>query len=397
MKNRLSAFEWRQLAAITFAHATADLYMGILAPILVPMRDRFSLSLGALIFIVSAMGFASNIGQIAIGNLRASWTSPAVIIAGLFAGGAAVFVPNLPVLAATPLLALMSVLAVIGGLGVAAVHPEGLRAVQGLLHIRSAVSTPFFMVFGFFGFAGGAIISTLLTEHFGLRSLLFLYLLAPLATAGLLLCRVRLPRERGAAGNDGRGAAEGMPSFPFWPLFAAASFLATSSQVLSTVLPSYLHSVLGYTLSFGGLSFTLFGLGGMAGSLIWGALCPRLGIFRILLGITTAGVPLNLLYLWLAPRTGLAAAELLLTGFIVYAGFPFCVTLARYSKTSLRQSQRMGWASGGSWGIAAVVMWALSPFVDRIGLGPILHIVWGGYLAAALTLLWMWRRQKNAS
>lgn len=65
--------QWRQLMALTFAHAVADTYGGIIAPVIIPMRDHYGVSIAMLIFVTSLLGFASNIFQIPVGHLRATW------------------------------------------------------------------------------------------------------------------------------------------------------------------------------------------------------------------------------------------------------------------------------------------------------------------------------------
>jgi len=75
------------------------------------------------------------------------------------------------------------------------------------------------------------------------------------------------------------------------------------------------------------------------------------------------------------------------TGFIVYTGFPLCITLAQYATSSMRFGQRMGLISGGSWAIAAVVLWILGPIVKHTGIGPLLHLIWIGYFAAVVMTL----------
>lgn len=375
-----SAHQWRQLLALTFAHAVADTYVGIIAPVLVPMRDHYGVSFALLIFVTSLLGFSANILQILVGHLRATWKSPGLIGLGVLLAGLAVFIPCLP---AGPFSVVwMSLIAILAGFGVAAVHPEGLRAVYGLDKIPSSLSTAVFMVAGFMGFAGGALLSSTLTEHFGLNSLVWLYLLAPVAVAPLYGSGLRLPLEI-AKEKSALEHKENIPAVPFAPLFMMAAVLATCSQIQATLLPSYLHEEAGYSLSFSGFSFTLFGIGGMVGAVVWGALAPRLGHLRVLFFSALAGVPLTALYLWLAPHTKVAAALLAFTGFIVYTGFPLCITLARYADSPMRLGQRMGLISGGSWGIAAVVLWILGPIAERTGLGVLLHLIWLGYLAAA--------------
>ena len=385
------AQQWRQLLALTFAHAIADTYVGIIAPVLIPMRDHYGVSIALLIFIASLLGFSSNIFQIPVGHLRASWTSPGLIALGVLLAGVSVLIPCLP---AGPFSVVwMSLLALAAGLGVATVHPEGLRALHGLDKIPSSLSTAVFMVAGFTGFAGGALLSSTLTERFGLGSLVWLYAAAPTAAVPLFLSGIRLPIETDKA-KSALEHRENIPSIPFAPLFLMAALLATCSQIQATLLPSYLHEEAGYSLSFSGFSFTLFGLGGMVGAITWGTLAPRLGHLRVLLFSALAGAPLTALYLLLAPRAAAAAGLLAFTGFIVYTGFPLCITLARYADSSLRFGTRMGLISGGSWGIAAVVLWGLGPLTEHIGLGVPLHLIWIGYLGAALMTARLIRRQK---
>ena len=396
MGNALSPTRhWRQLLVLSFAHAITDTFVGMIAPVLVPMRDRYGMSLALLIFVSSLLGFSANIFQIPVGHMRARFTSPVLICLGVLLAGAAVFIPCLPPGTANALV--MSAIALAAGVGVAIVHPEGLRAVHGLDTIPSSLSTAVFMVAGFMGFAGGALISSMLTGYFGLNSLMWAYLAAPVAAAALFSSGIRLPLETEA---DQRKSAlelrDNVPSVPFVPLFIMAAVLATCSQIQATLLPSYLHEEVGYPLPFSGLSFTLFGVGGMVGAITWGALAPRIGHLRVLLLSSFIGAPLTALYLLLAPRSQAAAALLTFTGFVVYTGFPLCITLARYAFSSLRFGQRMGLISGGSWGIAAVVLWVLGPITEYTGMGPLLHLIWIGYLAAGVLAIIEIRRQRPA-
>ena len=387
--------QWCQLLALTLAHATADTFGGLVAPVLVPMRDHYGLAIPLLIFVSSLLGFSSNIFQIPVGHLHASWKTPVLICFGVLLAGTAVFITSLP---PGPLCLLwMSLIALVAGFGIATVHPEGLRAVHGLDKIPSSLSTAVFMVAGFLGFSSGALLSTTITEQFGLHGIAWLYGLAPVAAAPLFFSGIRLHIDTGEEkAKSSLEQKENSPHTPFVPLFFIAATLATCSQIQATLLPSHLYKEVGYSLSFSGFSFTLFGIGGMVGAITWGTLAPRLGHLRVLLVSTVAGAPLTLLYLLLAPYSKMDAALLAFTAFIVYTGFPLCITLARYADSSLRFSQRMGIISGGSWGIAAVVLWILGPVSEHTGMGPLLHLVWIGYLAAAGMVFWLMRKRRRA-
>lgn len=294
--------------------------------------------------------------------------------------GLAAFIPCLPVGPFS--MAGIVALSLVAGFGVAAIHPEGLRAVHGLNLIPPSLSTAIFMVAGFAGFAGGAALSAGIVDSFGLDALAWLFLPAPAAALLLAASGVRLPVEE-EGGGEAAVNVEKMPAIHFGILFVLASVLATCSQLQATLLPSYLHEEAGYSLSFSGLSFTLFGLGGMVGAVLWGALAPRLGHLRVLLVSVLVGAPLTMLYLWMAPHTRNAAFLLAFTGFIVYTGFPLCVSLARHAASSLRVGLRMGLISGGTWGIAAATLWIVGPFAERMGFRIFLHLIWIGYLVAA--------------
>jgi len=377
--------EWFQLVSLTLAHAVADTFVGIISPILVTLSGQYEVKLSLLIFASSILAFSSNIFQIPIGHLHARLTSPILIVGGVLLAGTSVFMTQLPFTGNLSVVG-MSVLAIVAGLGVATVHPEGLRAVHGLKLIPSSLSTAVFMVAGFFGFAGGALLSSSLVDNFGMGSLAWLYLLAPLSVIPLYLCGIRLPIEAEMA-QEAPKADDTTPRLPFIPLFVIASILAICSQIQASLLPAYLEKEVGYTLTFSGLSFTLYGLGGMFGAVTWGALAPRIGHLRILISVTLIGAPMTLIYLLWAPHSQWAVAFLAFTGFIVYTGFPLCITLARYSISSLRFGQRMGLSSGGTWGIAAMTLWCLAPLSDYTGIGPLLHLIWIGYILAGLLAL----------
>ncbi|MDA3925901.1 MAG: MFS transporter [Kiritimatiellae bacterium] len=385
--------QWKQLAALTFAHAVADTYVGIIAPVLVPMQEHYKVSLSLLVIVASMMGFCSNVFQVPIGHVRATWKTPVFIAMGVMLAGTSVFIPNLPAMGNLSLICMVAIAAV-AGFGVATVHPEGLRAVHGLDKLPPSLATAIFMVTGFCGFASGAYLSSSLTQHFGLNSIMWLYLAAPVSIIPLLLCKVKLHVDTRKA-DDKPETSDEIPSVPFVPIFIMATVLATCSFMQATLLPTFLHKEAGYELSFSGLSFTLFGVGGVVGAITWGALAPRIGHLKVLIIGTLLGAPLTALYLWLAPQSKWAAILLIFTAFIVYTGFPLCVTLARYAKSSLHFSQRIGLISGGTWGTAAVVIWILSPITEHTGFGPLLHLVWIGYLIACGIAIYILRKMKQ--
>ena len=85
-------------------------------------------------------------------------------------------------------------------------------ALHGLDRISASLSTAVFMVAGFVGFASGAILSTSLTERWGLQSLAWLYLAAPVwlvAPAGLLALVLLARRLMALLAADGSAGLSG--------------------------------------------------------------------------------------------------------------------------------------------------------------------------------------------
>jgi FSR family fosmidomycin resistance protein-like MFS transporter len=382
--------QWLHLAALTFAHATADVFTGILAPVLPPLREHFGLSLTAGVVVVTTMGLSSNIFQLVFGNLRARWSHAGFIAGGVILAGVVVFVPFIP--AGKYALPLLLPLVITAGAGVAAVHPEGLRGVHLLQRIPAALATSIFMVGGFAGFACGAWFSAMLVQHGGLRGLLWLYGASLLAMTLILGLRVRL-----ATGDDhapltpAAAAAQVQPRLPFKHLLFLAMLVATAATIFATLLPTFLFEA-GFALSRGGLVVLLFGVGGAVGSVFWGAQAARLGPVRTLVLTLAGGTPLMAIYLGIAARRPHGSLLVLMAAFLLYAAYPLIVTLARFADSELRLEQRMALIVGGAWGSACVIVWALGAVSERIGLGWTLQSVWVLYLAATLYAVWLLRR-----
>jgi fucose permease len=148
--------------------------------------------------------------------------------------------------------------------------------------------------------------------------------------------------------------------------------IALAVIILTSLLPTYLYEK-GFPLNIGGRTVFLFGLGGAFGSLFWGTVAHRRNFGLAFRGSLGVGIPLLLLYLFLASRAW-AFWLLLPASFFLYAAFPLIVTLARHSISAMTLGKRLGLIVGGSWGIAALILMGLGPLGERIGILPILFI-----------------------
>jgi FSR family fosmidomycin resistance protein-like MFS transporter len=388
LTKKIATFYWMQLSVLAGVHFLIDMFASMLPAILPAIRAEFglSLSLGGLVLV--ALRMTSNGLQPLIGHLRDRKRAPLLIHFGLIM---AIFVCLLGIVPRdgnTFIWVLL--LSGISGIGIAMVHPEGLRAVHRLKRIRPAVSTAVFMGGGFLGFACGGGVSAFLVSRFGLRGLYALALCPVIGIVFVILLRIRLSVEPKVLGkNDVRTENYGLP---FWLIMAMAIPAAVSTSVLVSLLPTVLNE-LGFELTFGGLSVTMFGLGGAVGSVLWAHLADRKGELRCTILALFLVIPFLVIYLMFLDH---AAAIWLLfgAGFFTISAYILMITMARHA-IGFGLGRRMGFVVGGTWALADVFFIVLLPVAEKFGSEVVLKFVPIGYLLSAGIALFILLRTRN--
>ena len=352
------------------------MFSNMLPSILPVVREEFALSLSLGIFAVVALVMTANTVQVVTGHLRADKTGPLFLHIGL------VLAAGICLLAALPgsgNFSGMISLAIVSGTGIAIVHPEGLRGVHALNRIPAAVSTAVFMAGGFLGFASGGIISTVLVSRSGLAGLYPLVLCPGISILMVIILRVRLAVETKPDSINGPVTAKNR--VPFWPIIAMAIPAAISTTILVSLLPTRLNE-LGFELTFGGFSATMFGLGGALGSFVWAGiahkkgelLCSTLALFFVL--------PFMLAYLTLIDNRA-AVWMLFGAGSCAVSAYILMITLARHA-AGPTLGLRMGIMVGGTWAVANAIFLALTPVAEHFGTHILLKFAPWGYLLSAV-------------
>jgi MFS family permease len=274
----------------------------------------------------------------------------------------------------------MVFLAVVSGFGIALVHPEGLRGVHRLKRIPPAVSTAVFMAGGFLGYASGGAVSALLVSRFGFQGLYPLIICSVISIAMVILLKVRLAVEPTTPKESGTQAASA-GRLPFWFIFIMAMPAAVSTTILAVLLPTALNE-LGFELTFGGYSTTMFGLGGAVGSFAWAYIARKKGELSCTIAALFLTLPFLLAYLVLIEYR--AAIWILLgTGFCTVSAYTLMITLSRHA-TGPTLGRRMGVMVGGTWALAYVFFMALLPIAERFGSDVVLKLSPLGYLCSGV-------------
>jgi FSR family fosmidomycin resistance protein-like MFS transporter len=344
----------------------------MLPAILPAIRAEFSLSLSKAGLIMAVLYLTCNGVQPLTGHLRANKHKPLFLHIGLVLGSVICLLGAVPRGGA---FVGMILLAIVSGFGIAIVHPEGLRGIHRLRSIKPAVSTAVFMAGGFVGFAGGGVISAYLVERFGLPGLYPLMLCPLVGIALVILLRIRLAVERTVSVKDTSRQAKSWLPFRFILLMAMPA--AVSTTIITSLLPTVLNE-LNFELTFGGLSATMFGLGGAVGSFVWAHVAHKKGELNCSVAALFLTTPFLVLYfIFIDSRT--AIWLLFGAGFWAVSAYILMITLSRQAK-GLTLGQRMGFMVGGTWALAYIIFIPLLRAAEHFGSDVIIKFSPLGYL-----------------
>ncbi len=345
------------MAVLATGHGAVDFASGAVPALLPFLTERFDLSYTAAAGVMLAATLSSSLVQPAFGWLSdrrgAMWLLPAGLLLAAAGVGLAGVAPSYPLVLAAVL---------VGGVGIAAYHPEGAKFALYASGRRRASGMSYFNIGGNTGYALGPIIVTPLVVWLGLSGTLVAALPVVAVAVALSVALPRLgsihPSRSGAPvlGGEDRPRAMGL-------LIGVILFRSFTWFGLITFVPLWLVS-LGHTKSEGNRLLALMLVSGVAGALVFGPIADRVGLRRTLLGSTLALPPLVLVFLHVGGAPG--AVALMLVGACIVGTFGVVMVL---SQSYLPQHVAM--ASGlnvglaiGLGGLAAVALGAIADAVD---------------------------------
>ncbi len=398
LSNRVIRLEWAQLLVLSGTHFLVDMFANMLPSILPVVREQFALSLSMGVFILVLLTLTSNFVQILTGHTRANKTVPMFLYLGLVLSAGICLLSALPRSGVG--IPLVVLLGIISGVGIAVAHPEGLKAIDPLRRIRPDISTAVFMTGGFLGFAAGGVISTHLVSRFGLAGLYPLIICPFVGVLMVLLSKVRLSTAQEEYSGQADSATAVGTKLPFWQLMVMAVPAAVSTTVVLALLPTNLNE-LGFKLTFGGFSATMFGLGATVGPFVWAAIAQKKGELPCSILAFLLCVPLLAVYLLMTSSTT-AVWMLFGLGFCSMSAYILIITIARHtslpragSRGGLSLGRRMGFIVGGTWGLANLIFLALIPVAQHYGTHFVLKFMPLGYLFSGAFGLYIMSRPER--
>jgi FSR family fosmidomycin resistance protein-like MFS transporter len=359
----------RGLAVLATGHAAADLCQGAipaLIPFLITQRHYSYAAAGALLLAVT---IGSSIIQPAFGavsdRLSLPWLMPVgVALSAVGIAGAAL----------APSFGLTAAAAGVGGLGVAAWHPEGARYANYASAGRRGTGMAMFSVGGNAGFALGPVLVTPAVLALGLSGAAIVAILPAIVAFVVAAELPRLHEHRTAGGHEDAAMAAGAPDRwgPFSRLGGAVALRSGVYFGLQSFVPVWFVQRFGASEAAGNAALTVMLASGAIGTLAGGRMVDRIGPRKVLVGSIAAQVPL--LAAFVVSRGAVATVLLGAIGFVTIMSFSVTVVLGQEYLP-----HRLGIASGvmlgtaiGVGGLAAVLLGALA---DAAGLTAVMWTI----------------------
>ena len=335
------------------AHLVDDLYQGVvpaMLPFFVIERHYSYASVAGLALAASAL---SSIAQPGFGwwtdRQQRRWLIPA----GMTTAGLGVALAGY----LSSYLLTWLVLALVG-LGVAAFHPEAMRAArQATGDNNKAMSV--FALGGNAGFAVGALVATPLFMATGLRGSALL--LIPAVMMAVILAARLSPVLDGA---DGAGRAALPTGEDDWPEFLRLTGLTVVRSIVFSAVTSfvalYFIEHLGASTGEGGAALTAYLVAGAVGTLVGGWVADRtrpLTCVRLAFGLSGPAMA----GLVLAPNRPVAWLFITLLGLVMFMPFGVFVMLGQDYLPN-----RLGTASGLTGGLAVTIGGLFAPLLGWV-------------------------------
>ena len=258
----------------------------------------------------------------------------------------------------------------LGGLGIAAFHPQGATGVAAIAPHRRGMVLAIFVTCGTIGHSIGPVFFSKMTEWLGLE-MLYWAALPGVVVSGVLLWGLGV-RATVAVGNRSRFDYEAVRA-KWKPLLLHYVLVLLRSVVqvgMAQFMTLYLYRERGLTFSQASLGLTTFFASAALGTFVGGGLAERFGSRRIVVLSMTVSVPF--LFLFVGATGWASFAGLFVGGFMLLLTNPVLLALAQ-ELVPTQESTVSGLMMGFAWGVAGIVFVPLIGWLaDHFSLQPLL-------------------------
>jgi len=371
---------------LSLGHLVTDINQGAIPALLPFMKDALGLSYTAAGIILLASNLTSSVIQPIFGYFSDRQPKIWLIPLGILVAGLGVGLSGL-----SPSYGVLLLLVVLGGLGVAAFHPEGFKTAHFFIGQKKASGMSIFAVGGNLGFALGPFTLTLVVTHLSLTGTL-LYFLPGLIMAGFLLFLLPTLRYPGHSGLKEAPSPSQRPDASYGKLVILILIVTMRSWIqmgLVTFIPFYYINYLKGDPLLAGKMVTTFLLSGTLGTLIGARLADRWG-HKIFITLTMLFM-IPLLILFLQVQGWGTFVVLAFSGFVLIASFSVTVVMAQDllpGKLGMASGLMVGFAIGtGGLGVTLLGIvadiWGVPTALQTLATMPFIGFILCLFLPAA--------------
>lgn len=363
---------YRNIGLLTAGHLATDINQGALPAMLPFLIAAYDLSYAAAAGLVFAVNMTSSIVQPLFGYAADRFSKPWLLPAGLLLAGA-----GLAFIGLSSSYAMIMVLAMVSGIGIAAYHPEAARLVHLSAGERQGAAMSIFGTGGTIGFALGPLIIAAALNGWGGHGTLAL--LIPVAIMALVIAPYASSMTQPSPSRPTKWNRSSPPmGHDNWAAFVRLTLTVIGRSILfyglNSFIPIYWIKALNQSTSTGAVALAIFAGSGILGNLSGGVISDKIGQKKvILLGILSLTGLLPLLVWVTDPQ---AAMWLLIPiGFTLYATYSPTIVLGQSYLPN-----RIGLSSGVTLGVAVAIGGGTAPLIGRIA---DLYGIWTAMAAVA--------------
>jgi FSR family fosmidomycin resistance protein-like MFS transporter len=344
-----------RLALLSFGHFTIDAYSSFFSPLLPLLVDKLDLSLTRVGTLVAFMSLASSMAQPLFGLVSDRMRHPWFIAIGPLV--AALFISSIGL---APDYRSLVALLMIGGLGVAAFHPQA-ASTAGETSPRRGMAMALFVTGGTLGFSMGPLLAVGLVKVAGLERSWLAAIPGVIVSLFLLSVLGKVRPARHEARERPRLAELRPVLRPLVLLYFAVVARSAVSYGFMTFLPLLLTRR-GYTVVQAGGVTSLYLACGALGGFLGGWLADRWGGRRVVVSSFVGAAPLYFVFLFAPDPWGLIS--LVAGSFVLQASLPVNVVMGQ--ELSPRHASTISsLLMGAAWGLGALLIGPIGALADR--------------------------------
>ena len=293
----MNEFNLKVLLMLSLGHCVVDIYNGGLTAALPFLKDKLDLSYTMAGSILIASNMASSIIQPFFGFISDKREKPLLLPLGCLCAGL-----GFSLLAFPSHYAVVLLLVIISGFGVAAYHPEGFKTASYFTGEKKATGLSFFMVGGNLGFALGPFFTFYLITQHGLSFLPVMFVPAFLFVMLIAVFwkTIRIPETARAVRTRGDGKKKTIRSaYTSLAMLVSVIIMRSWTQMgLMTYIPFYYKDHLKGDSMYAGQLVSVFLLSSVIGTLLGAPIADKWGHKRFLvMSLALSSMVLPLIFL----------------------------------------------------------------------------------------------------